>query len=81
MCKSKQYTRNLAGLIAIIPLLVFITSCSTTHSASLEIAKEYPKPNEDKTTQGLVDALTQSIVEKYKNTTMLRDAHPKHHAC
>ncbi len=81
LCKSKQYTQNLASLIAIIPLLVLITSCSTTHSATLEIAKEYPKPNEDKTTQGLVDALTQSIVEKYKNTTMLRDAHPKHHAC
>lgn len=81
--KSFKHARSsLKGLIIIVPLLsIILTACSTTHSASLEIAKEYPKPDEDKTTQGLVDALTQSIKEKYNNSTMLRDAHPKHHGC
>lgn len=65
------------GLLCIFPL---IASCATT-PAALEIAREYPKANEDKTTQGLVNSLKQSITEQYEGSTMLRDAHPKHHGC
>ncbi|RUM93643.1 MAG: catalase [Thiothrix sp.] len=60
--------------------VLLITSCTTT-PAALEIAREYPKPGEKETTQGLINSLTKNIIEKYAGTTMLRDAHPKHHGC
>jgi hypothetical protein len=61
-------------------MMPLIASCATTLD-TLQIAREYPKTNEDKTTQDLIKSLKQSITKKYKGRTMLRDAHPKHHGC
>jgi len=72
--------RNLKYTCTLLCIAPLIVSCATTQD-TLEIAREYPKADEAKTTQGLIDSLTRGMKEKYKNTTMLRDAHPKHHGC
>ncbi len=78
-CLNK-YTRHFKWLCILLCAVPLMASCATK-SATLEIAREYPKSDEDKITQALADALTRSIMDKYKGSTMLRDAHPKQHGC
>ncbi len=64
-------------LLCLIPILA---SCSSKR-VDLEIAHEYPKIDEAKTIKDLSTALIKDISQRYKNSKMLRDAHPKAHGC
>ncbi|MEE9343588.1 MAG: catalase family protein [Gammaproteobacteria bacterium] len=64
----------------LICLALLLTSC-VKNPSTFELAQEYPKADEGNIAQGLVHSLTRSLSDKYKNKTVLRDAHPKHHGC
>lgn len=57
--------------------VVLILGAILAGPGKLDIAREYPPPDEGRTIEQIVALLTARLRDQYKNTRVLRDTHPK----